>query len=203
VLRRACIAENGRKPGAVAEQVCIKAHFPTEGRSNGTMDVLCNPRCCLTVAIRVMRLAHDTVLHWIVKQAFRLGDDSFGADANEARVAGSYTLGALGSIAQHKDGLPKRGGFLLHPARVSQDEITGIHQSDKWQVVERREKMDARVPAESLANRNLDIGIQMQRIDDFDVAAIGDRAYGPANRLDTRTPILAAVAGDDQYPPAM
>jgi hypothetical protein len=54
---------------------------------------------------------------------------------------------------------------------------------------------------ERFANRNLDIGIKMQGKDDFNIASICNRAYGPANLRHTRTPVLAAVARDHQYPP--
>ena len=88
------------------------------------------------------------------------------------------------------------GGFLLDAARVRQKERCAPHEINEFDIVDGWDEVDGLVLAQSCAHDISDLGIEMDGIDDFDIAALGDRRQSLADILEPLTEALAPMSRD-------
>lgn len=135
----------------------------------------------------------------IVEQPGGFLHDCVAVRSHEQRRAGFDRLGSLRIVAQHKHRLAERRRFLLHPTGIGQDEFGVIESRDEIDIVERRQKRDARMIAEPRLEDRADIGIGMNGHQDVHVAARSDFGKRVGDVFDASPEIFPTVAcGEDR-----
>src|SRR5204862_982161 len=97
----------------------------------------------------------------------------------------AHAFGTLGRATRHEHGLAEVRSLFLHASGVRDDEIAAHHQMNERDVVDRLDEVNAIAAAEDAADRLLDIGIEMDGIDDLDVVVerqLRERFADVANR---------------------
>ena len=142
-------------------------------------------------------MGHRLIRRVVVPQALGLPEDRVGIGTGESDGSGIDGFGPLGRVAGDKDGLAERGRFFLNTPRIGNDQMGAIHEPDERQVIERLDEMDILDILEDTPGRTLDIGVQVDRIDNLHIAAQRQRAHGGTDFFQTPALILATVAGDE------
>ncbi len=128
-----------------------------------------------------MGAGHGGMGGFVVEEARGFGDDPGRVRAHEARRTGRNPLGPLGRLAHDQHRLAERERLFLHPATVGQDEMAGVEQRHEFRIVERGQKRDIGQAAEPGLERRAEPRIGVQREQDGDVLARGQRGERVGN----------------------
>ena len=171
----------GRHPGTVARS-------RRSGRSTA-------------VAVGAHAPRHRSIGLRIFEQPAGLRDDRLGILADQPGDSGLDRLGPLAFVPHDEDRSSQRRRFLLHSARVGQDDRRPLHRRDERPVSQRATEMHARKCFHQLFHDRTDRRIGMDRPEKLDVGKavvqLLDRPADPPERLAER---IAAV-GRHQHQP--
>src|SRR5262249_2433395 len=131
-------------------------------------------------------------------------DNEVVLSADQFGGAGFQALGPLRRIAHDQDRLPQRGRFLLHAARVGQDDARAGHQPNELWVGGWWDQMNIRPAPQEAVDWLLDVGVQVHGVDERAMPeALAQRGDGPANLVKARAEVFPAVPGDEDERPAV
>ncbi len=136
----------------------------------------------------------------IVQQPLDRVQDRRGIGAHELRATGGQRLRTLGFRAGDDHRLGQRGRLLLHPAGVGDHQMAALKQAHEGQVALRGRKADVAAVAERPAHRALDLGVQMQCVEDFHVVAPAQDLQGAADLQQAWAEAFAPMPGDQDQP---
>ena len=121
----------------------------------------------LSVAVRVVGMAHLLIILRAVQQTGGLCNDTLPVDSDQPDCPSGDRLGSLSSLAYDQHRFAQGRRLLLHATGVGNNEIRSIHQVDKRQIIDRFYEMDVAecTAAEKPLDWFLNIGIEVNRID--------------------------------------
>lgn len=126
----------------------------------------------VAIPIGIGDAGHPARRTGVVEQAMPPLHDFLADRADETRSADLDGFGTLGHAAHHQHRLVQGRCLLLNAIRVGQDQIAALHQMDEGDVTLRRDTMNVGETAQYLPHRAGDIGIEVDRVDDFDIATL-------------------------------
>lgn len=134
----------------------------------------------------------------VVGEGDDAGDEAAGRGPDQPRIARGEAFGPLGLVAQHQQRQAEGGRFLLHPARIAEQQIAAAHAVDHRRMVERGRQADRVMAAEQGPHRAGDVGIGMEHDLDGEIAAFRQSDERRRQRAEPGSPILAPVTSDEQ-----
>jgi hypothetical protein len=111
--------------------------------------------------------------------------------------AGFDGLLAFGAVAHDEDGFAEGGSFFLDAAGIGEEDVGAAHEVDEGDVVEGFEEGDAGDAAEAAVDHFADVGVGVDGVDEFAVAAGGEEEGGVADAVEAGAEAFAAVGGHD------
>ncbi len=151
------------------------------------------------VAVGVVHVGAAIVFGGVIEEERRFGEDALRVGADEACSSGVDGFGPFGFLAHDEDGFAERGGFFLNAAGVGEDEVAAAHEVDEGDVFLGRDEVDVGESGEELVDGVLDVGVGVDRVDNFDVRASGEGMERLADAEEALAEAFAAVAGDEDH----
>ncbi|MOA27169.1 hypothetical protein D3C78_1480220 [compost metagenome] len=149
----------------------------------------------MTVAIRIVGVAHSLICIPIHQQAVQFTNDIGDVGADQLNGASSHSFRTLGGITHHQYRLAEGGGLLLNSAGVGEDDMGAAHQVHKRQVVQRLDQMDIIDTGEQSVDRFAHVGIEVHGVNNVDVLVLlGNLHQGLADALEATTEAFPTVA---------
>ena len=153
------------------------------------------------VAIGECAQRHRSLRKGIGKQPPSLGDDRLGRGADEAHVARDHPLRPLGLLAQDEERHAERRRFLLHSARIAEDQVRVAHPLDQLDMAAGLDQRNSGNPAQKRAHRAAHPRIGME--DDLDLRRLiacelrqgGSNAWRPWPQLSRRWQVTRILRG--------
>src|SRR5688500_16502456 len=167
-------------------------------------DAANDPRSSLPIAVGIRAGGHGLIGGRVAQERQGLRNNTVRSRTDELDGASVDAFGALRRIAHHEDRLAERWGFLLHSARVGQDQPARRGERDKMGIRLRRNEADILSRTEPAMDNVLDARVEVYRVDDQQRGALaGKLLEGVANLFETVAEILPTMAGDEDHFPLL